>query len=238
MGQNMSTAVMQRRHEARDSLDSFDTPPWATRALLERLSGPVSSRSMTAREPAAGRGFMAAALAETFGRVEASDVNDYGVGFAVADYLFGDHTPVDWTITNPPFRLAMPFIETALATSRRGVAMFLRTSFVEGQGRYFGLFEKTPPSLILHFAERVVLHKGPPPDPDQPGPDGRKPTTATSYSWFVWTPGSTGAATAWIGPCRKRLTRPGDYAPRGGGNPPEETSVSIPEKQKKHGGAR
>jgi hypothetical protein len=28
---------MQRRHEAHDSLDDFPTPPWATRALCERL---------------------------------------------------------------------------------------------------------------------------------------------------------------------------------------------------------
>ena len=37
MVQNLSHAVMAQRHEAKDSLDDFPTPPWATRALLERV---------------------------------------------------------------------------------------------------------------------------------------------------------------------------------------------------------
>lgn len=37
MSQNVSTAVMQRRVEAPDSLDFFPTPPWATRALCEHV---------------------------------------------------------------------------------------------------------------------------------------------------------------------------------------------------------
>jgi len=34
MGQNISTAVMQRRHEAPDSLDYFPTPPWLKGGLI------------------------------------------------------------------------------------------------------------------------------------------------------------------------------------------------------------
>ena len=37
MVQNISHAVMAQRHEAKDSLDDFPTPPWATRALLEHV---------------------------------------------------------------------------------------------------------------------------------------------------------------------------------------------------------
>jgi hypothetical protein len=33
--QNTSHAVMAQRSEAKDSLDDFPTPPWATRALIE-----------------------------------------------------------------------------------------------------------------------------------------------------------------------------------------------------------
>jgi hypothetical protein len=35
--QNTSHAVMAQRFEALDSLDDFPTPPWATRALCEKL---------------------------------------------------------------------------------------------------------------------------------------------------------------------------------------------------------
>jgi hypothetical protein len=50
----------------------------------------------------------------------------------VQDYLFGPHahfSHTDWTITNPPFKLAEQFIERALSLSRHGVAMIVRAAF-------------------------------------------------------------------------------------------------------------
>jgi len=207
--QNRSTAVMQRRAEPHNSLDDFPTPPWATRALLEYLDLPFQSWLQgwaTCREPAANRGHMVRPLREVFASVEASDIFDYGAGFAQADYLFGpDPEPVDWTITNPPFRLAEQFIERALRTSAEGVAVIVRSAFLEGIGRYYRLFGAHPPRLVLQFTERVVMHKG------RLSPNG---STATAYCWLVWTPGQsqeTGTSFGWIPPCRKRLERPEDY---------------------------
>lgn len=118
-GQNRSTAVMQRRVEAHDSLDDFPTPPWATRALCEfLLSESWDLAEMSCREPAANRGHMVHPLREYFSSVDASDVHDYGAGFAVRDYLYpGPLQMVDFTVTNPPFRLAEQFIERAASTS-------------------------------------------------------------------------------------------------------------------------
>ena len=205
MTQNTSSAVMQQRREARESLDDFPTPPWATRALCEWLS-PVGH---VAREPAANRGHMARPLREYFDQVEASDVHDYGAGFPVQDYLFGPPPdPTDWTITNPPFRLAEQFIERALATSRRGVAMLVRSAFLEGIGRHDRLFSRTPPSDVLQFTERVVMHRG------RLAPEG---STATAYCWLVWGLGPNadwhqhGTRLHWIAPCRRRLERREDY---------------------------
>lgn len=199
-GQNTSTAVMQRRIEPHHSLDDFPTPPWATRALCERLS---FRPPLTCREPAANRGHMVRPLAEYFGAVEAADICDYGAGYPVQDYLFGPRPPmVDWTITNPPFRLAQEFIERAHQTSARGVAVILRSAFLEGGGRYRELFSINPPSLILQFAERVVMHKG---------TLSAKGSTATAYCWLVWQKGVSGTEFDWIGPCRRRLERASDY---------------------------
>lgn len=207
MAQNTSTAVMQRRVEPHDSLDDFPTPPWAVRALCEWLQqtgevlGPTSCR-----EPAANRGYMVRALAEYFNPVIASDVHDYGEGFETADYLFGpDPEPVDWTITNPPFRLAEQFIERALATSDEGVAVIVRSAFLESVGRYERLFSKRPPSAVLQFVERVPMVKG------RYDPEA---TTATSYAWLVWFAGDISGRTHmhWIQPCRKQLERAGDAA--------------------------
>lgn len=205
MTQNRSTAVMQRRSEPHNSLDDFPTPPWATRALCEWLNF-REIPSFVCREPAANRGHMMRPLSEYFARVDASDIHDYGAGFPVDDYLFGpDPDTVDWTITNPPFRLAEQFIGRALRTSRLGVAVIVRSAFLEGSGRYNRLFSMTPPTDILQFTERVVMHKG------KLSPKG---STATAYCWLVWRKHrpQNGTHFHWIAPCRKRLERPEDYA--------------------------
>lgn len=199
MSQNTSSAVMQQRIEAHDSLDDFPTPPWATRALCEYFQFGFS----TCREPAANRGHMVKPLKEYFKEVIASDIFDYGAGYAVEDYLFAKHSWTDWTITNPPFRLAEQFIKKAISESTVGVAMIVRTAFLESVGRYNNLFIKFPPSHVLQFSERVVMHKG---------KLSEKGSTATAYCWIVWTRGNERQTIFdWIPPCRKQLERTGDY---------------------------
>jgi hypothetical protein len=195
---------MQQRHEAHDSLDDFPTMPWATRALCEFLREQRwQLEQCVAREPAANRGHMVKPLSEYFARVEASDVHDYGAGYPVRDYLWGDiPDPVDWTITNPPFRLAEQFVERALASSTCGVAMIVRAAFLEGVGRYERLFSVHPPAHVLQFSERVVMHKG------RLAPEG---STATAYAWIVWAPPAEDTRLHWIPPCRRQLERVGDY---------------------------
>jgi hypothetical protein len=79
--QNTSHAVVAQRAEARDSLDDFPTPPWATRALIEHiLDDKTSLASMVCIEPACGVGHMAKVLSEYFGEVRSSDIHAYGYG--------------------------------------------------------------------------------------------------------------------------------------------------------------
>ena len=204
MSQNTSSAVMQQRSEPHDSLDDFPTPPWATRALCEKMDQIGLPMRGFAREPTANRGHMVKPLQEYFRSVEASDIHDYGAGYPVRDYLFGpEPDPVDWTVTNPPFRLAEQFIERARVTSDKGCAFILRSAFLEGVGRYERLFEKSPPAYVFQFTERVVMHKG---------KLSAKGSTATAYCWLVWLSCPVaGTEIKWIGPCRRRLERPEDY---------------------------
>src|SRR4051794_30115552 len=105
--QNTSHAVMAQRAEAKDSLDDFPTPPWATRALIEHVIGEKDALAkMTCLEPACGVGHMAKVLREYFGDVRCSDIHPYGYG-EVRDFLTGPYpaNSYDWVITNPPFRL-------------------------------------------------------------------------------------------------------------------------------------
>lgn len=214
MGQNISTAVMQRRVEAHDSLDDFPTPPWATRALIEHViwpSGagwPQKPADHTVWEPACNRGHMVKPLSEYFGHVWASDIHDYGFDGAQGDFLIPGMVPwddgrgVDWIITNPPFRLAQQFIERSSQVARVGFAMIVRSAFLEGVGRYTELFSKNPPSIIAQFSERVVMVKG------RLDPIG---STATAYCWLVWLEGDSETRFRWIPPCRKQLERETDY---------------------------
>lgn len=203
MSQNTSSAVMQQRKEPSDSFDYFPTPLWATRALCEWLKVRSFIRpDMTVSEPACGEGHMARALSEYFGAVEASDIQDMGYG-KQQDYLFMPQEKVDWTITNPPFRLAQEFIAQASKSSRYGIAMIVRAAFLESVGRYNELWTKNPPSFVLQFSERVPMFKG------RVDPKG---SSATSYCWIVWIDGEDSTQLDWIAPCRKRLEKEGDYA--------------------------
>lgn len=203
--QNGYDSGMARRVEARDSLDDFPTPPWAVRALLEHVILGGDLRRMSCLEPACGRGHMAETLAERFGAVEASDIHPYGYG-AVRDFADGNppNEPVhDWIITNPPFRLAEVFLANALAQARVGVALLVRSVFIESVGRYDRIFRANPPTYFAQFSERVPMVKG---------RLDKDASTATSYAWLVWEKESDDKGRlVWIPPCRKALERDGDY---------------------------
>ena len=205
MGQNTSHAVMAQRFEAPDSLDDFPTPPWATRALIEHvIPAWEEARGLTALEPACGRGYMSQALGEYFGKVASSDIHDYGFA-STADFLKPLHAAgsFDWVISNPPFRRAEYFIWRARQIARLGVAMLVRTVFLESVGRYERLFSVSPPAVVAQFSERVPMVKG---------RVDRKASTATGYAWIVWMQAqSDGPRLSWIPPCRKVLERDSDY---------------------------
>lgn len=203
---NRSPAVMQQRREDRDSLDFFPTPPWATRALCGALlQREHKLEGQTCWEPAAGNGDMVGPLGEYFKVVIGSDVHDWSDGrFPLIDFLWpAKHPLFDWIITNPPFRLADQFAETAIERARVGVAMLVRTAFLEGKER-FRFFMRHPPSLILQFSERVVMHRG------KLSPGG---SSATAYCWIVWEKHDRSSSTRfdWIPPCRGLLERKEDY---------------------------
>jgi len=223
LSQNRSSAVMNQRSEARDSLDDYPTPPWATRAINMLLHPILEARfgsrrdDWIAREPCANRLHMLKPLAEQYPRgVVASDIHDYGYDYPLLDYLFpGPMGPAEATFFNPPFKLAEQFIHRSFETpSWQMTAALVRTNFLESEGRWQRLYGVRPPTIVAHFVERVVMVKGRLLDPDVPvwtGTEYKKPSTATAYCWMVWINGLEPLSTMWIPPCRKRLTAPGDY---------------------------
>ena len=207
MSQNRSHAVMAQRAEPHDSLDFFPTPWWATRALCEHV---LPSTGRHAWDPACGRGDMVRPLQEYFRAAAGSDVHNYGAGFFQHDFLMPflpyEFGCTDWIITNPPFRLGVEFARRALQLMaeeavEKGVALLVRTAFLEGVERH-RLFTDHPPAIVAQFAERVPMVKG---------RLDRTASTATSYAWIVWARGNTDTRLRWIPPCRKALERADDW---------------------------
>jgi hypothetical protein len=224
--QNTSYAVMAQRTEGKLSLDDFPTPPWATRALIEHVVGKDNVVGLTCLEPACGRGHMAMALGEYFSEVKAQDIFDYGFGSTV-DFQKAKHADntFDWVITNPPFRLAEDFVTRSLSIARVGVAMLVRTVFIESVGRYDRLFRPFPPARVAQFTERVPMVKG---------RIDKKASTATGYAWIVWEKAAqTSTSLVWVPPSRKSLERDGDYVQAPVMQVRREPAVVLPMRKKR-----
>lgn len=216
---NGARAIMGSRQEPDDSLDFFPTPPWATRALVERVLphlGIQLGPSDSVWEPACGEGHIAEVLREYCGDfrrlgdgaagVFMTDIHNYGYSeFELSDFFcHRGSNRAKWIVTNPPFGdKAVQFVKAALQLAAVGVAMFFRSQWaIEGIERYEQIFRDRPPTLCAFFVERVPLCKG------RWEPDG---TTATAYCWLVWIKDRSPQAPFWIPPdCRKTLTRPDD----------------------------
>jgi hypothetical protein len=202
---NGARSIMASRIKAAGSRDFYPTPPWATRALIERVLRHLGVRKLgTVWEPACGEGHMAEVLREYTDRVCATDIHDYGYGDECFDFLSTLWFPeYDWIITNPPFGDSTEkFVLRALENADVGVAMFVRLQWLEGIGRYSRIFRDHPPTLIAFFTERVNLCKG------RWNPNG---STATAYIWLVWKKGWRQQPPFWIPPGQKQaLTRNDD----------------------------
>ena len=151
---------------------------------------------------------MASTLEEYFASVRSSDIHDYGYG-EVVDFLSISTESIaqcdrpDWIVTNPPFRLGEEFVRRAIRLAKSGIAMLMRTAFIETSGRYERLFRDYPPTFVAQFAERVPILRGRV-DP--------RASTATGYCWLVWRiPFPDQTVLRWIPPCRRQLERPEDY---------------------------
>lgn len=160
----------------RKERDLYETPAWATEALLPHLP----SRPLPIIwEPACASGKMARVL-EQVGTVWGCDIEP-GDGYTYADFLGPtprvDVDSISAVITNPPYELATEFIERALhRTQHLGglVAMLLRTDFDHALTRAH-LFEKH-----CAFAKKVVLRRR------IRWFENSKGSPSFNHAWFIW----------------------------------------------------
>lgn len=145
-------------------------------------------------EPACGQGHIAEVLKSHGHTVCATDLIDRGYGIGNVDFFsINDPRNMD-IITNPPYSLAKEFVEHAMdiVTDGHKVAMFLKLTFLEGQGRK-ELFKKYPPKIVYVSISRIGCAKNGEFKKDKNG--NLKADSAVAYCWYVWQKGFSGSPT-------------------------------------------
>lgn len=175
---NASVRNCNKRNENAEEHDYYATEPKATELLLQE-----ETFCKKIWEPACGDGHISEVLKAHGYDVVSTDLIDRGYGDDTLDF-FANSAPCDCDIiTNPPYKYAKEFVEHALELVTEGhkVAMFLKLTFLEGQGRR-ELFHNTPPQTVYVSSARLQCGKN--------GCfDG---TSMVAYAWFVWRKGHTG----------------------------------------------
>lgn len=173
----------------REVNDYYATPPSAVEMLLE-----LENFSKAIMEPACGQGHIAEVLKSHGYTVCATDLVNRGYGVWDVDF-FNINEPTDMDIiTNPPYSMAKEFVEHAMeiVTDGHKVAMFLKLTFLEGQGRR-ELFKKYPPKIVYVSTSRIGCAKNGEFKKDKNG--NLKADSAVAYCWYVWQKGFNGDPT-------------------------------------------
>lgn len=146
--------------DGRQPRDYYGTPREVTVALLKEEGWNLPANVL---EPACGDGAMAEVIAE-HAYVVASDIHPLGYGIKKDFFEIDAGGNFDnWAIiTNPPFNLAVKFIEHGLSMQPKMLALVLKATFWHAKSRY-ELFERTKPAAIYPLTWRPdFLNKGAP----------------------------------------------------------------------------
>jgi hypothetical protein len=101
-----------------------------------------------------------------------------GYGENGVDFLMERRLRASHVITNPPFKLAEPFVRHALDLGATKVALLLRLAWLEGMSRK-KLFESSPIARIHVSSRRFAMLRN--------GTDGGAGGgSMIAFAWFVW----------------------------------------------------
>jgi hypothetical protein len=199
--------VASRQSRFADHHDDFPTPPWATRAFFKYVAPELVGKQLTFLDPACGRGHMIRVLREYGFRALAFDNYRYDRSHRMGDYLDEQqqYPRYDVMMTNPPYRYADEFVQRALREASVGVAMLVRTMWLEGQRRQLELFGPHPPLRVVVFSRRMQSTYGKVIQHGQ---------AMMSHSWFWWNKQAPRfrPILSWLPPtAQQELERDSDY---------------------------
>jgi hypothetical protein len=162
----------------REENDWYSTPSHAVTKLLELETFPKYIY-----EPCCAEGSISKVLESLNYKVKSEDLYDRGFGKSGIDFLqISTKRKINYSvITNPPYKLSVPFIRKALEIVTKGnkVAMLLPLTFLESKSRA-QFFEETPPSRIYVSRSKLTCAK----KGDFEALKGK--TGAMAMAWMVW----------------------------------------------------
>jgi type I restriction-modification system DNA methylase subunit len=164
------------RGSVRSPNDYYRTPPYCTRAILPYI---VVRYGSTVLDPCCGDGAVLDAVKAYHPGITTCGIEIDAERAATArhDVVVGDALDMRWPessviITNPPYSLAMQFVQRALREVQQWgtVAMLLRLNWLASQKRAAWLRNNTPSVYVL---------------PKRPSFTGGG-NDACDYAWFLW----------------------------------------------------
>lgn len=177
--------------------DYYPTHPKITNLLIDReeFKGNIW-------ECACGSGSMSEVLIRDGGYdVISTDLIDRGYGISGVDFLDDNNIDrfgkIDNIVTNPPFRLALPFILQCKKIARRKVALLGTTQWLDGVERYEKIWTDRdfPLSVIYQISGRISFQKNHIAEVQIGG--------LISWCWYIWDREHIGRAEIdWILPSR------------------------------------
>lgn len=165
----------------RDENDFYATDPSAINALLG-YSGFTLPHNLW--EPSCGYGHLSERLKKFGYNVYSTDIirrdyNDDTFNFFDIQHLPKDN--IEGIVTNPPYKFATDYVLHALHLLPTGgiLALFMKTTFAEGQRRYAEIYSLNPPKYMLQCVERILCAK----PNDLQYMIENKVGSAVSYAW-------------------------------------------------------
>jgi len=153
------------RGSKRIDKDEYQTPVWA----VKKINREVAWRpELCFLEPCMGEG-------NIYKNVPVANKRFADIKLDI-DYLTADFVgDIDIIITNPPYSLALEFLEKSLSEAKT-VIYLLRLNFLGSQKRH-KFWSLNPPTHLFVLSRRPSFTE-----------DGN--TDSTEYAWFVWDRGS------------------------------------------------
>lgn len=160
--------------------EAYETPRWAVEAILD-------AELLTRRvvDPCCGKGVLGDVARSHGHDVVETDKHDWAGGFLHTTHDFlTDNYPHNVllgrsVLMNPPFSLAVEFVERCFDGGARKIVCFQRFAWWESAGRK-DFWEKRPPNRVYICGNRASCWRFDIPE------DQRKSGTTTAHAWFVW----------------------------------------------------